>query len=191
MSTVCATAARTCVFLADVALQRQRLAAGGFDFGGGACGWCRAASDWRTADFAAMATLAPSRAARSAIARPMPREAPVMNRVLPDRVDMRPLPRKADSLDREPSRAPVAQIKTLIRSLETDGRSQPSSFVGCLLAAGELERSDPRAPVEGAGGLQVLGGIPEGAVVDRVDRHRAVVAPAVEVAAALRAGAVR
>src|SRR5439155_13204955 len=33
--------------------------------------------------FAAMATLAPSRAARSAIARPMPREPPVMNRVLP------------------------------------------------------------------------------------------------------------
>src|SRR5690625_2753510 len=32
---------------------------------------------------AAMATLAPSRAARSAMARPMPREAPVMNRVLP------------------------------------------------------------------------------------------------------------
>ena len=33
--------------------------------------------------FAAMATLAPSRAARSAIARPMPREPPVMNSVLP------------------------------------------------------------------------------------------------------------
>jgi hypothetical protein len=32
---------------------------------------------------AAMATLAPSRAARSAIARPMPREPPLMNRVLP------------------------------------------------------------------------------------------------------------
>ena len=38
-----------------------------------------------TADLAAIATLAPSRAARSAIARPMPREAPVMNRVLPRR----------------------------------------------------------------------------------------------------------
>src|SRR5580704_13347040 len=36
-----------------------------------------------SAVFAAMAILAPSRAARSAIARPMPREAPVMNRVLP------------------------------------------------------------------------------------------------------------
>jgi hypothetical protein len=32
---------------------------------------------------AAMATLAPSRAARSAMARPMPRDAPVMNSVLP------------------------------------------------------------------------------------------------------------
>ncbi|MCY1463480.1 hypothetical protein D9M71_813820 [compost metagenome] len=36
-----------------------------------------------TEDLAAMATLAPSRAARSAMARPIPREAPVMNRVLP------------------------------------------------------------------------------------------------------------
>src|SRR5580704_15988520 len=36
-----------------------------------------------SAVFAAMAILAPSRAARSAIARPMPREAPVMNWVLP------------------------------------------------------------------------------------------------------------
>src|SRR5580693_46457 len=36
-----------------------------------------------SAVFAATAILAPSRAARSAIARPMPREAPVMNRVLP------------------------------------------------------------------------------------------------------------
>jgi len=39
-----------------------------------------------TADFAAMATLAPSRAARNAMARPMPREAPVMNRVFPCRL---------------------------------------------------------------------------------------------------------
>src|SRR6202035_4445895 len=36
-----------------------------------------------SAGFAAMAILAPSRAARSAIARPMPRDAPVMNRVFP------------------------------------------------------------------------------------------------------------
>src|SRR5580704_13002756 len=36
-----------------------------------------------SAAFAAMAILAASRAARSAIASPMPREAPVMNRVLP------------------------------------------------------------------------------------------------------------
>src|SRR3990170_3400725 len=35
---------------------------------------------------AATATLAPSRAARSAIARPMPREAPLMKRVLPFRL---------------------------------------------------------------------------------------------------------
>src|SRR5580704_14601349 len=40
--------------------------------------------------FAAMAILAPSRAARSAIASPMPRDAPVMNSVFP-LSDMRPL----------------------------------------------------------------------------------------------------
>ena len=38
-----------------------------------------------TADFAATTTFAPSPAARNAIASPMPREAPVMNRVLPCR----------------------------------------------------------------------------------------------------------
>ena len=41
-----------------------------------------------TLDFAAMAILAPSRAARRAMARPMPREAPVMNKVLPRRSAM-------------------------------------------------------------------------------------------------------
>src|SRR5690606_37297141 len=45
-----------------------------------------------TADLAAMATLAPSRAARRAMARPMPREAPVMNRVLPAREVMSGVP---------------------------------------------------------------------------------------------------
>ncbi|CAM5440711.1 hypothetical protein RLIN73S_05604 [Rhodanobacter lindaniclasticus] len=38
---------------------------------------------------AAITMFAPSRAARSAIARPMPREAPVMNKVLPASVLMR------------------------------------------------------------------------------------------------------
>ena len=74
------------VLVADVALQRQAAPAGGFDLRRRRCGWCPAASDWRTTDFDAIATLAPSRAARSAIARPMPREAPVMNRVLPESV---------------------------------------------------------------------------------------------------------
>ncbi|KAG0906055.1 hypothetical protein G6F31_021860 [Rhizopus arrhizus] len=39
-----------------------------------------------TDDLAAMATLAPSRAARNAMARPMPREPPVMKSVLPCRL---------------------------------------------------------------------------------------------------------
>src|ERR1700732_2116854 len=41
---------------------------------------------WASVVFAAMTMLAPSRAARSAIARPMPRLAPVMKRVFPARV---------------------------------------------------------------------------------------------------------
>ena len=65
----------------------QRLAAGGFDLFDGAvdragqlgCG---------SAVFATTAMLAPSRAARSAIALPMPRLAPVMNSVLPSRLAM-------------------------------------------------------------------------------------------------------
>jgi hypothetical protein len=41
-----------------------------------------------SAVFAAITTLAPSRAARSAISRPMPRDPPVMNRVFPASVFM-------------------------------------------------------------------------------------------------------
>ena len=45
-----------------------------------------------SAVFAAMTMLAPSAAARLAIARPMPRDAPVMKRVLPFRSFMRVSP---------------------------------------------------------------------------------------------------
>src|SRR5215218_9833321 len=50
---------------------------------------------WGSAVLAAMATLAPSAAARSAIALPMPRLPPVMNRVLPLRSAMVSLPESA------------------------------------------------------------------------------------------------
>src|SRR5262249_365431 len=53
---------------------------------------------------------------------------------------------------------------------------------GCgLRAARQLERGDPGAPVEGAAGAQVLVGVPERAVVARIDLHAAVVPPAVRV----------
>ena len=52
----------------------------------------------------------------------------------------------------------------------------------------ELEGADARAPRRRAGGLDVLGRVPEGAVVDRVDGHARVVAPAVR-GAGLRARA--
>ena len=84
-STACGHRRLHARLVADVALQRQRLAAGGLDLGGGAVdrarqlrvGLGRLGGDrrcWRR------------RAPRAcAIARPMPREAPVMKRVLPRR----------------------------------------------------------------------------------------------------------
>src|SRR3954454_16140336 len=57
-----------------------------------------------------------------------------------------------------------------------------------LLAGWESEGGDACAPVERACGLQVLGRVPEGAVVNRVNRYRAVVAPAAQTSG-LRAAA--
>ena len=68
--------------VAHVDDERQRLAAGLLDLLGRRVD--RAFElGMRLSVLAAMAMLAPSRAARSAIASPMPREAPVMNSVLP------------------------------------------------------------------------------------------------------------
>ncbi len=84
-STVAATAARTCSssrmshFSASARPPAASTAAAAVWMVPGSLGL-------GTADFAAIATLAPSRAARSAIASPMPREAPVIRRVLPFRV---------------------------------------------------------------------------------------------------------
>ena len=73
------------LFAADIAEQRQGLASGGLDLRGG--GMNRAGQGRvRRSVLAATAMFAPSRAARSAIARPMPREAPLIKRVLPRRL---------------------------------------------------------------------------------------------------------
>src|SRR5205085_10242251 len=86
---------------------------------------------------------------------------------------------------RRPTAAPSAWNAT-----PPCGASCSSARRPCRSAAArELERGDARRPVEGAAALQVFGRVPERAVVHRVDRHGAVVAPAREVAAALRAGA--
>ena len=53
-----------------------------------------------SAVFAATTICAPSRAARSAIARPMPRDAPVMNKVLPRRSIASPLSAPCGSFPR-------------------------------------------------------------------------------------------
>src|SRR6266478_748235 len=50
-----------------------------------------------------------------------------------------------------------------------------------LLAAGNSEGRQPGAPVKRATGLQVLRGVPKGAVVHGIDRNAGVVSPAVEV----------
>jgi hypothetical protein len=76
------------ILVADVALQRQCTTASRFDFGRNAVDRAGKFFGLATDDFDAIAMFAPSRAARSAIARPMPREAPVMKRVLPDSVVM-------------------------------------------------------------------------------------------------------
>src|SRR6187455_1559728 len=72
-----------------------------------------------SAVLAAMATLAPSRAARSAMARPMPRLAPVMNRVLPARLALiivtRDNPNRLDSLS--PSGAQVDAANSVAREI--------------------------------------------------------------------------
>ena len=57
-----------------------------------------------------------------------------------------------------------------------------------LVAVAELDPAYASAPVEGSTLLQVLGRIPHGAVVDRVDAQTAIIAPAVQVSQ-LRAAA--
>ena len=57
------------------------------------------------------------------------------------------------------------------------GRSADGE-VGANRAIGEFEGADARLPGSAAGGLDVFGGVPEGAVIHRVYSEHAVVAPA-------------
>src|SRR5262249_12234814 len=47
-------------------------------------------------------------------------------------------------------------------------------------ASGEFEIRDARAPVEAAAGFQILGGVPESAIVNRIHAQAAVIAPAAQ-----------
>ena len=78
-----------------------------------------------------------------------------------------------------PTKRNGPQLRAVSHSLVT-GR--------CSVAARELERTDARAPVERAVRGQILGRVPERAIVDRIDRHGTVVAPTIQVAC-LAAGA--
>jgi len=58
--------------------------------------------------------------------------------------------------------------------------ARPRGAAGLLLVAvGEFRRSDLGAPVEALRNLVEFLGVPEGAVVSRINPHGAVVAPAV------------
>src|SRR5213083_2337453 len=65
----------------------------------------------------------------------------------------------------------------MLSSTVAIGRSTYYCRRARLRAGWELERRDAGTPVERAASLQVFGGIPESAVVTRIDRHCAVVAP--------------
>ncbi len=81
-ATQAATAVRHLFPETDIAAAPgQRLAARLLDLLRPRCRWFPAVWDWRSVVLAAMAILAPSRAARSAMARPDPRLPPVMNKV--------------------------------------------------------------------------------------------------------------
>src|SRR6184192_3115199 len=76
---------------------------------------------------AAMAMLAPSRAARLAMARPMPRLAPLMKSVFPLSVDMRGAPSTNSTLDAQ--RTPIGANA----SSEQNRRFPPYSLVVLLV----------------------------------------------------------
>src|ERR1051326_420143 len=78
-------------------------------------------------------------------------------------------------------------IKKIGPRVRPDFEVQSSCAIS-LVAAPELEGIDAGVPVEATGGLVVLLGVPDGAIVGRIDRHGRVVAPAIA-GALLNAGA--
>src|SRR5688572_7070387 len=98
-----------------------------------------------TSDLAAIAILAPSLAARRAIARPMPREAPVMNRVLPLRLRMAVSsfwPGVGRPFRARPSR--LGSLTFIVFPLQQPARYEPVD----RLAGGEPGLAEPGMPLE-------------------------------------------
>lgn len=68
----------------------------------------------------------------------------------------------------------VIPVPTLPFRVSADcrrGRQTSRFYTTCLRAGRELEGNQVRAPIIGAIGFQVLVGIPEGAIVNRINTH--------------------
>src|SRR6266851_5676474 len=74
----------------------------------------------------------------------------------------------------------IWQLGTLRGLLIAAGLFLQFELFASSLAGTELERADPRRPVEAASCRVVLLRVPEGAVVNWIERHRAVVPPTME-----------
>src|SRR6478736_2259708 len=167
-STACATAACTCSSsrmsqaiasawppAASTSAAAVWMVPGSFGFG--------------TADFAAMTTLAPSRPARRAIARPMPREAPVMNRVLPWREAMAEILLAQDHqrASRRAFEAAVRHEDQVVARTHEFAQARKQRIDAVDRFAFVLERGNDLARVPGQ-----LGAVQEHGAVGLVERRR-------------------
>ena len=66
----------------------------------------------------------------------------------------------------------------VVRLVTASSPGRKAERVISLVAVGELHGSDLGAPVEALRDHVELGGVPEGAVINRINMHGAVVAPA-------------
>src|SRR6185369_4864285 len=80
-------------------------------------------------------------------------------------------------MGRKPGTARPKIGTSIERGRALNAQCQMLNALTPLFAVIELERPDPGLPVEAAGDRVILLRVPEGAVVGRIDDHRAVVSP--------------